>query len=102
MKILYIVALLSFAALAGVAYAITRHVRKNAAAAKTNPAKDLELSNALDARLSGISRTERATSKHPAGSIDVQPKPQDTGASPDDASPETMSGPLSSRSDDRP
>ncbi len=65
MKIMYIVALLSFAALAGAAYAISRHIRKNAAAAQTNPARELEMSQALDVRLTDLSRP--AGSKPAAG-----------------------------------
>ena len=63
MKIMYIVVLLSFAALAGAAYAITRHIRKNAAASQGNPARELEMSQALDVRLTGISRPAGSNAK---------------------------------------
>ena len=56
MKILFIIALLSFAALAGAAYAITRHIRKNAATHR-NDVVESDLSEALEARLSDISRS---------------------------------------------
>ena len=56
MKIMYIIALLSFAALAWAAFAITQHVRKNAAA-KVPPPTDEAMVQALDVRLNDLSRS---------------------------------------------
>jgi len=55
MKILFIIALLSFAALAWAALAIRRHIRRNAADNKP-PTPDSQTSEAINARLRGISR----------------------------------------------
>ena len=55
MKILFIIALLSFAALAGAAVAITRHIRKNSkAAAAADPRS--EDTDAITQRLTAVSR----------------------------------------------
>jgi hypothetical protein len=57
MKILFVIALVSFVALAGAAIAITRHVRKNANNAADAP-PDQEMSDAIDLRLNDIARPE--------------------------------------------
>ncbi len=56
MKILFAIAVVSFAALVWAALAIVRHVRKNSARAAAQPGADAELSEALDIRLSELSR----------------------------------------------
>jgi hypothetical protein len=58
MKILYIVAVVSFLALAGAALAIARHIRKGAAKA-ANPAADIALAEAIDLRLNDLARPSR-------------------------------------------
>ncbi len=55
MKILYILALLSFAALAWAAFAIARHIRKGAAKS-TVEGHESDLSHALEARLNDIAK----------------------------------------------
>lgn len=55
MKILVIIAFISFAALAGAAFAIVRHIRKNAAEAALAPS-DATLDQALASRLSNLTR----------------------------------------------
>jgi hypothetical protein len=58
MKILYILAVLSFLALGFAAIAIARHIRKGAARA-ANPHADNELSDAIDLRLHDLVRPAR-------------------------------------------
>ena len=53
MKILFTLALLSFVALAGAAFAITRHIRRNAANA-AHPGTDADLTQALETRLTTL------------------------------------------------
>jgi hypothetical protein len=55
MKILYIVALVSFVALTWAAFAMTRYIRKGASAAKSE-ASELEMHQAIEARLSSIAK----------------------------------------------
>jgi hypothetical protein len=57
MKILYAIAVISFAALVWAALAIARHVRKSSARAAAQPAADAELLEAIDMRLSEIVRS---------------------------------------------
>jgi hypothetical protein len=56
MKILFAIAVLSFAALVWAALAIVRHVRKNSGRAAAIPAFDTEMAEAIDNRLSEIAR----------------------------------------------
>lgn len=58
MKVLYIVALFSFLVLAWAVYAITRHVRRNAAQ-ELPQMQDPELTEAIDLRLSGLTQPAR-------------------------------------------
>jgi hypothetical protein len=57
MKILFVIALVSFVALAWAAIAITRHVRKNAKSTTGEP-PDQETAKAIDLRLNYIARPE--------------------------------------------
>jgi len=54
MKILFAIAVLSFAALVWAALAIVRHVRRNSARAAAQPVADAEMSEAIDLRLSEL------------------------------------------------
>jgi hypothetical protein len=72
MKILFCIAVLSFAALVWAALAIVRHVRKNSARTAAQPAADAELSEALDVRLSEIVRQSAASRVPPATSAGQQ------------------------------
>ena len=64
MKILFAIAVLSFAALVWAALAIVRHVRRNSARAAAQPAAEAEMSEAIDIRLSELSR--QPTRQHAA------------------------------------
>ena len=65
MKIMYIITLLSFAVLAGAIFAIVRHIRKGAAAPPSDKAEAAS-SQALEARLSGLSRIRSTAPVSPA------------------------------------
>ncbi len=54
MKILFAIAVLSFAALVWAALAIVRHVRRNSARLAAQPASDAALSEAIDLRLTEL------------------------------------------------
>jgi hypothetical protein len=54
MKILFTIAVLSFAALVWAAVAIARHVRRSSARTAAQPASNAALSEAIDARLSEL------------------------------------------------
>jgi hypothetical protein len=54
MKILFAIAVLSFAALVWAALAIVRHVRKSSARTAAHPAADTAMSEAIDIRLSEL------------------------------------------------
>jgi hypothetical protein len=56
MKILFAIAVLSFAALVWAALAIMRHVRKNSARAASPPVAELEMAEAIENRLSQVTR----------------------------------------------
>jgi hypothetical protein len=60
MKILFAIAVVSFAALVWAALAIARHVRKNSARSAGQPAVDAEMSEAMDLRLLEVSRPKGA------------------------------------------
>ncbi len=55
MKILFIIALLSFAALAGAAFAITRHIRKNSKAVTAAEPRSEDV-DAMTQRLTAVAR----------------------------------------------
>ena len=72
MKILFTLAMFSFAALAWAAFAITRHIRKNAASAG-RPAADAELTQALEDRLTTLvqnSNDDRTSNSESSGQQD--------------------------------
>ena len=56
MKILFILAVLSFAALAWAAFAITRHIRNSAAKAGAPSASENEIDEAIENRLTNLAR----------------------------------------------
>ena len=92
MKIMYIIALVSFFALAGAAVAITRHVRKNARRAET-PGSGLGDSKALEDRLTDVARGLRPLPAHAtlASAATTPPgsAPEGPGTTPSDDTPKT-------------
>ncbi len=70
MKILFAIAVFSFAALVWAGLAIVRHVRKSSARAARQPAADAELSEAIDLRLTEITRSR--SGQRPAVADEVQ------------------------------
>jgi hypothetical protein len=72
MKILFAIAVFSFAALVWVAFAIMRHVRKNSAKAAFSPAAEAEMSQAIDVRLSSLARTPPVGQRTPLVSEEAQ------------------------------
>ena len=66
MKILYAVAVFSFAVLIWATVAITRHIRKGAVKPEFDAAADAEMSQALDVRLSSFARPSVADERSAA------------------------------------
>ena len=63
MKVMFIITLLSFAALAGAAFAIFRRIRKRTAV-QSSGSSEAELSQAIEERLSGLSKISDRKADH--------------------------------------